>query len=393
MNDARQRLQVLCSGILALLLFLGVARFSYTPLLPMMRAQAGLGIEAAGWLAAVNYLGYLLGVFLCGYIVNLQLKDRLYRAGMIVAVLSTVLMGLGEHEWLWLLSRFVAGLGTAAGMILGSGLIMNWLLRHRHRSELGIHFSGIGLAIALSSVVVMLFERVLDWRELWFLFSVLGVLLAIPAWRWLPRPEPDDGAAPAAHMQDRPPGTAFRRLLMASYCCAGFGYVVTATFIVAVIDDLPDMHGMGAGVFLVMGLAGAPACILWDLVARRVGEVNALICAAVLQVAGVMLPVAGLGAGAAMTGAVLFGGTSAGIVSLVMSMAGRYYPTRPAKMMSRMTVAYGLAQISAPAITGMLAGRGGSYVQGMYLAVAVLVVGTILLALLKLVEGRPAPMA
>ena len=65
MNDEdRQRLKVLTAGILGLLLFLGIARFSYTPLLPLMREQAGLGVAAGGWLAAINYAGYLSGALL-----------------------------------------------------------------------------------------------------------------------------------------------------------------------------------------------------------------------------------------------------------------------------------------------------------------------------------------
>ena len=93
---------------------------------------------------------------------------------------------------------------------------------------------------------------------------------------------------------------------------------------------------------------------------------------------------------AAIFGALLFGGTFIGMVSLVLTMAGRYYPTRPAKMMGKMTLSYGAAQILAPAITGWLATRLGSYDAGLYLAAAVMVVGTILLLILKGVEKRDA---
>jgi len=92
----------------------------------------------------------------------------------------------------------------------------------------------------------------------------------------------------------------------------------------------------------------------------------------------------------ALLGALLFGGTFIGMVSLVLSMAGRYYRTRPAKMMGKMTLSYGVAQILGPAITGMLAVRLGSYDAGLYFAAGVMAVGTLLLMLLKLVERRDA---
>jgi len=95
---------------------------------------------------------------------------------------------------------------------------------------------------------------------------------------------------------------------------------------------------------------------------------------------------------AALLGALLFGGTFIGMVSLVLSMAGRYYPTRPAKMMGKMTLSYGVAQIIGPAITGQLALRLGSYNAGLYLAAGVMAVGTVALLALKWVERRdPGP--
>ena len=50
--------------VCALVLTLGLARFAYTPLLPIMRAQADLSLLAGGWLAAINYAGYMSGVLL-----------------------------------------------------------------------------------------------------------------------------------------------------------------------------------------------------------------------------------------------------------------------------------------------------------------------------------------
>jgi MFS family permease len=175
---------------------------------------------------------------------------------------------------------------------------------------------------------------------------------------------------------------------MVSYFCAGVGYVVTATFIVAIVDRLPGVSGHGTLVFLFIGLGAAPASVIADLVARRVGDVNALILAAALQVAGILLPLVGGGLLSALCGAALFGATVMGIVSLVLTMVGRYYPTGPAKIMGKMTLSYGIAQVIAPAVTGLLAVHLGSYRDGLYLAAVVMAVGALLLVLLRVVEGR-----
>src|SRR5450830_258622 len=384
------RLKVLSAGIFSLILALGVARFSYTPLLPLMQQQAGLGVAAAGWLAAINYAGYLSGALIASRISSLVLKDRLYRIGMVLAIVSTLVMGLSTNLVVWALSRYVAGLTSAAAILLGTGLIMNWLIRHNHRSELGIHFAGIGIGIAGCSAAVMLFSPWLDWRQQWFAFTALGCLLLIPALRWLPRPDRSGLTTSGQKMHDKPPSPLYLRLFMAAYFCAGFGYVVSATFIVAIVNKLPGLAGQGNLVFLAIGIGAAPACFNWDLIARRTGDLNALILAALLQIIGILLPVVVGGLVATLFGALLFGGTFIGMVSLVLSMAGRYYPTRPAKMMGKMTLSYGAAQIIGPAFTGSLATYLGSYNVGLYFAAGVMAVGALLLLALKTVEQRDA---
>ena len=382
-----ERFKVLSAGILSLILTLGIARFAYTPLLPLMQQQAGLGISEGGWLAAFNYMGYLSGALIASFTSNLILKDRLYRAGLIVAVITTVGMGFTENLGIWSVLRFFAGLSSAAGLLLGSGLILNWLIRHDHRSELGIHFAGPGLGIAFCAIVVELMVQSLDWRELWILFSVLGCVLLIPAWRWLPPPDTSKMTRKGASMHDNPPGKAFLRLFILAYFCAGVGYVVSATFIVAIVDQLPGQQGKGTFTFMLLGLAAAPASILWDLIARKTGDINALIAAYILQILGILLPVFSNNPALTYLSAILFGGTFIGIVSLVLTMAGRYYPTRPAKMMGKMTVSYGVAQILGPAVTGLIAEFShGSYHAGLYIAAVCMGIGTLLIMKLKTLQ-------
>ena len=383
------RYKVLGAGIFSLVLALGVARFAYTPMLPVMQQQAGLGVAGAGWLAAINYAGYLSGALVASLISDPVLKDRLYRAGMVVAVLTTAMMGMTSDWTVWAVSRYLAGLSSAAGMLLGTGLILNWLIRNDHRGELGIHFSGIGLGLAGSAAAAMLMNRwQLDWHQQWYAFTAIGCVLLVPALAWLPAPDRSTVTLSGKAMPDAPPSPTFLRLLQASYFCAGVGYVVSATFIVAIVDRLPHLAGNGNLVFLVLGLGVTAGGVVADLVARRIGGIDALILGAVLQIAGILLPVVGSGLHAALWGAVLFGVTASGIVSLVLTMAGRYYPTRPAKMMARMTLSYGVAQVIAPAVTGLMAVYLGGYRAGLYLAAAAMAVAALLLFMLRTVEAR-----
>lgn len=388
MSRQAQRLKVLFAGIFSQILCIGIARFSYTPLLPVMQDQTWIGDAEGGWMAAVNYSGYMCGALLAASLSDLRFKDRLYRIGLLLAVATTVGMALTESIWLWCLLRFLSGLSSAASMLIASGLILNWLIRNNHRSELGIHFAGIGLGIMFAAIVVEVMLRLsLDWDEQWGWFGMLGALLAIPAWRWMPRPKPVSHTGSAGPMQDQPPGRRFMWLMMAAYFCAGYGYVISATFIVTIVEREPALTGMGQLVFLTVGLAAAPAVMVWDLIARHMGYLGALLLAYLVQVVGIIMPALSESLAVILLSAVLYGGTFIGCVSLVLTMAGRLYPTRPAKLMGKMTLSYGAAQIIAPALTGMLAAQSGHYNTGLWLAGGVVTLGAVLILMLRLTDS------
>jgi MFS family permease len=176
------------------------------------------------------------------------------------------------------------------------------------------------------------------------------------------------------------------RLMLASYFCAGYGYVISATFIVTIVERLPGMTGSGNLSFIVLGLAAAPAVMLWDLIARKTGYLKAIILALLLQMLAILLPLFVSSLLVVLLSAALFGATFIGVVSLVLTMAGRLYPSKPAKLMGKMTLAYGSAQVVAPAFTGYLAEVSGHYNLGLYLAAGFVGLGALLIAVLIYTE-------
>jgi MFS family permease len=359
-----------------------------------MQREAGLTFAEGGWLAAINYGGYLTGALAAAMINDIVLKDRLYRAAMALAAITTAMMGLSADPLVWAISRYLAGVACAGGMLLGTGLVLNWLMRHDYPSELGVHFSGVGLGVAGAAAIVYAMSAFgLDWRQQWLALTAASCVMLWPALGWLPKPERTSISRSGRALSDGRVSPAFLGWCMAFYFCAGVGYVVTATFIVAIVDRLPGLSGTGAFVFLVIGLAAAPASIAWDRVARRVGDVNALMIASAINVAGTVTTALGNNIWTAMAGAVLFGATVVGIVSLVLTLAGRLYPTRPAKMMGKMTLSYGVAQMIAPAITGALAKAHGGYAIGLYLAAGAMLLGMVFLMFMRSAEFAEAPAA
>ena len=376
-----QKFRVLIAGVCALLLTAGLARFGYTPLLPIMRNEAGLSYLAGGWLATFNYMGYMSGALLAASIHRLSIKYQLYRIGLILAVLSTAAMAMTTNVIAWSILRFIAGMTTVCGMLIASGLIMNWLIRQRQRPLLGIHFAGLGLGIVVSGVAVGAMADHLTWDQQWLGLGALGVLFLVPAWAWMPAPA--DVAQESREAAPALPSRRWMHLLIAAYFCAGFGYVVSATFIVAIVESLPTLHGRGSWIWVMVGLAAAPSTFLWDRIAQRFGQMSALLLAYGLQIISFVLPWISSGFWPNVVSPLLYGNTFVGIVSLTLSLVGRYFPNNPANAMARLTLSYGFAQMLAPAIAGYIAEASGSYMGALGIAAIIMGVGMIFLIKLK----------
>jgi len=387
-TNSKSPLKVMLAGLFSLILTMGIARFAYTPLLPVMLDQTFLNDATGGWLATINYMGYMTGVLIAASVNDLKLKDTLYRIGLIIAIISTIGMGIIENYVLWSVMRFIAGLSSAGGLLIGSGLILNWMIRHDHKPELGLHFGGVGLGIAVTAIATMSMSgnsiwAHLDWAQQWQVFTILAVLCAIPAWLWLPRPANSTVSEPGKTLTDKPPRRNWMLLLYSSYFCAGIGYVISATFLVAIVDQQAHLYGKGSLVWLVAGIAAAPSCIFWDRVARKTGELKAISIALIFNIIGIIIPVFSHSLTGVLFSGFFFGATFIGIVSLMLTMVGKFYPTKPAKPMGRLTFSYGIAQIVAPAVSGTIAETAGNYSLSLIVAAIIMGFGVLLLTLLQ----------
>jgi len=372
------KVRVYIAGICSLIVTVGVARFSYSLLLPVMQEGAGLTELGGGWLASTNFMGYMFGVLLAASMHNLNYKYNLHRVYLVLSVVTSAAMVMTTDITTWAILRFLAGICASGGFIIASGLVLKWLVKNNHRAELGIHFAGAGLSIVITSLLFEAMQAIsADWQQQWLALSVLAIVFAVPAWLWMPHPSTESKNQEV--VEDNPPSKLFKSLMMLAYFCAGYGYAVSSTFIVDIVESTKGLKGQGGIVFLLIGLAATPAALIWDRIARRFGYLRTLIAAYLLQIIGIILPAINDSLPTVIISALLFGGTFIACVSLVLTMAGKFFPSDPAKFMGTMTLSYGAAQIIAPVCTGYIVETYGSYNPGLYLSAAVVIIGTVFL--------------
>lgn len=380
------RSKVIIAGICSVILTAGIARFAYTPLLHVMQTEVALSTSLGGWLATFNYIGYMTGVIFISLISDLKLKFHIYRAGLIASVFTTIAMGWTESPMLWALLRFISGISSTSGILLAAGFVLNWLRNRNFRAELGVHYTGVGIGIVLSGLAVTLMANQLSWSYQWELLGILGILFLLPAWFWMPTPE---SAVKAANkLTSTGPSNKWMWMMIGAYFCAGFGYVISATFIVAILENLPLLTGKGAMVWILLGMAAIPGAFMWDRVSRKTGDLNALLIAFYAHVFSIIIPALIDCSLANLCAAMLFGNTFTGIVSLTLSLIGREFPQNPAKAMARLTLSYSIAQIVGPAVAASISVWSGGYRESLWLASLMIVVGIVLLHILKKIEDQ-----
>jgi MFS family permease len=375
--------QVITGGICGLVLTIGLARFAYTPLLPSLQLQTGLSDAGAGALAAVNYAGYMSGALAAAWMDDVRWRHRFYSMGLWMALLTTAAMACSTWMPAWALIRYVGGLCGATGMLLGSGLVLGWLMRQGRRPELGLYFIGLGLGIVVSAVGAWgLAQRWPLWSDQWLAFTALGGLFFVPAWKWRPPIPPQVAVSHASGPETVVASRRWTWTMLLSYFAAGWGFVISATFTVAIVEREPLLAGQGPLAWAMVGVAAMPAVFVWDLVARRLGDKSALLLAFGLQILSVILPAASGALWAALAGALGYGATFIGIVSLTLAMVGRRSPHNPGKAMARLTLSYGAAQMLAPVVAGYMAQTTGTFKGALWLTAAVMGAGMALLATL-----------
>ncbi|HEY1935054.1 MAG TPA: YbfB/YjiJ family MFS transporter [Acetobacteraceae bacterium] len=374
-------------GMLALAAGMGIGRFVYTPILPDMAAALGLGKSATGLIASANFIGYLAGALLAALPHLPGGRRAWFLAGLAASAVTTAAMALWTGMAAFLLLRFVGGVASAFVLVLGSALVLDRLMAVRRPRWAALHFAGVGVGIAASAVLVSVLHAAgAGWQTLWIASGALSAI-AVPLVLWLV-PETTAGRTSRATVAGRASratvaGRASRataivraplprglRALTLCHGLFGFGYVVTATFLVAVVRGSPQAHTLEPVVWLAVGLAAAPSTALWGWIAGRTGPFRAYGIACVVEAFGVAAGGVWTSPAGALVAAVLLGGTFMGITALGFAAARSLGPRQERRSFAVITAGFGLGQIAGPSVAGALLDRTHSFAAPSLLAAA-----------------------
>ncbi len=355
---------------------MGIGRFLYTPLLPLMMTEYGLRTEQAGLLASLNYVGYLVGAFAAGPLCHRFREFRVLAAGLLLSCATTAATGLFTDFTPVSAARLLAGFASALAFVAVSGLVLLIIARDGRETLAGLYYGGVGGGIVITGLAAPPVAHAFGADGTWIAFGLASAVLSGAVLLLLRRhDEPEHAASRARAPLPRTP--RFLRIV-ASYGLEGFGYIITGTFMVAAAKASVGPTGAHVA-WIVAGCAALPSAFFWSTAARRWGRLKPLVAAFFLQAAGIVLPSLIPGAVAVIAGALLFGATFMGIVTLALSEGASFAPAARARIVGFMTGIYGIGQIVGPALAGYFSAHTGSYRMALSIASAAVVAAGALL--------------
>ena len=304
----------------------------------------------AGLIAGANFAGYLAGA-LAAASPRLPGSTRRWMVwSLAVSAITTGAMGLVDGLAWFISLRFIGGAASAFVLVLASTLVLERLSAARRGDLAAWHFAGVGTGITISALLIWVLQSVdFGWRWMWLGGGIISLAAVFAVGALVP------GAAEPRTVSERalsvPSSPRFLTLIIA-YGLFSFGYVITATFIVAIVRGSPEARPLEYVVWLLFGLSAIPSVAAWSAIGRRSGVLKAFALACFVEAIGILASVIWLNVPGLLVAAAFLGGTFMGITALGLIAARTLAQGNARRALARMTAAFGLGQAIGPVMAG-----------------------------------------
>ncbi|CAH1660097.1 Putative MFS family arabinose efflux permease [Hyphomicrobiales bacterium] len=409
---SRAAITIAATSAASLAVAMGIGRFAFTPVLPMMLHDGVVDLERGSYLATANYLGYLAGAMLCTALPrsSTRLLTIIIRLSLIATALLTAGMAWPLVD-LWGPFRFLSGVISAVAFIFTSDWCVRELASRGKTHLASLMFIGPGLGIALSGLAASGMVAA-SWRasSAWLAFAVLALLIIICIWPSYRKSAANAASSTAPALIHQPKQADPSRLqtpqaetpnhenslemavFAVAYGLAGFGYIVTATFLPVIARDaLPGSAWLDL-FWPILGLSVVVGCVIGTRAPAWIDYRAALVLSYVVQAIGVALTLVWPSVTGFIISSILVGLPFTIITFLAVQEIRRLRPHHVARYVGLLTATYGIGQIAGPPLVGILVNRVGSASLGFAIALCVAASSLVLGALLYVLMIRLWPM-
>jgi len=358
-------------GLAAMTAALGIGRFVYTPILPAMLGALGWSKSDAGLIASANFLGYFVGALLAGLPFVMRRPRFWLLTALAISAVSTGAMAVPSDIASFAGLRFTGGIASAFVIVCASTLVLERLSLSGRASLSAIHFAGVGFGIMISAVTVSaMLASGAGWRSLWIGSGSISIVVTVVAAMLIPAASDVAVSSEPVTSRTGPSGIG---MMAVAYGLFGFGYVITTTFLVAIVRLTEEVRVLEPWVWILFGLAAIPSVTIWTRLGERIGAMNAFAVACIVEAVGVAASVEWVTITGVCFSALLLGGTFMGLTALGFIAARILSAGNPHQAFGRMTASFGIGQMVGPTLAGFLSEQLGDFRVASLIAAGALV--------------------
>lgn len=395
---------IVACGFFVIFACLGLARFSYSMLLPSMSAELKLNYAERGFLSTGYFVGYLGSVLALPYLIMKFKSRRLVVSGLALISATTALIALSSGFLPIMILYSLTGIGSGLANIPVLSLASHWFApSHRGRVS-GIIVGGSGAAIVLSGLFIPMLEGlefIEGWRVGWYIVAITAVLVSLLALLILREQPSDIGLEPVGLSDNKVfvsqtpeiPGNAERRLLVHFgfiYLLFGATYMIYGTFIVT---TLVDEHGFSlarAGDFwAIVGFISLFSGILFGVLSDKYGRKIGLMAAFAAHTVSYAIVATDPAWQMLYVSIALYGIAAWSIPAIMAAAMADYLGTRRAAYgLSVVTLFFAVGQVLGPATAGVISDMTGSFSLSYAMAATMTMIAIFLAAFLRRPEKQ-----
>jgi predicted MFS family arabinose efflux permease len=317
----------------------------------MMQEDAGVSLAQGGWLAAANYLGYLVGALWA--MVQRARADQAIRAGLAITSAATLAMAFTESFPLWLVLRALAGVSSAWVLIHMSSWCARRLARLARPELNGIVFTGVGAGIVLAGALCLaLMTAGAGSRAAWLWFGAIGAAMTALVWPVVEENESQSARLSFADYRWTPDTVR----LVACYSAYGIGYIIPATFVPVMAKQAIDNPAVFGWAWPVFGAAAAASTLAAGALGRVISGRRLWMASACVMALGVAAPLVISGLTGIMVCALLVGSTFVVATLAGVQVAHQVSGSAAHVLIAALTASFAATQVAGPLVVSYFAG-------------------------------------
>lgn len=281
------------AGFGATFIGVGMGRFAYIALIPVLIQAGWFSDSEAAYLGAATLIGYIFGAPAASFLLRYFAAGQLIRLAMLIGSLSYLGCAFEQAPLGWFyLWRTLAGVSGAVLMVLAPPEVLKSHDKAVKAKVSGVVFSGLGFGAMLSGTLVpALIDQSI--QAAWLGLGGSCLLVTIFTWRsWDCTPSHQtSGIIQASFKILSRPQRYTLALIALAYGCNALGYLPHTLFWVDyIVRELNHSFSQGGFYWSIFGIGAAIGPVLAGICGDKFGVRNSLLLTYSLKAGAVALP-------------------------------------------------------------------------------------------------------